>query len=103
MDRVVTRRRFLGGAAAVGSATLLPTMGSAQAKSDIQKAAARKVSDTANTSLTRASVARVKWKAEPFAMTEVRLLPGYWKDMMELNRSYLYSLPNERLAHNFRV
>jgi DUF1680 family protein len=45
----------------------------------------------------------VKWKAEPFSMTEVRLLPSYWKEMMELNRSYLYSLPNERLAHNFRV
>jgi len=59
--------------------------------------------DTANASLTHASVAKVKWKAEPFSMTEVRLLPSFWKDMMELDRSYLYSLPNERLAYNFRV
>jgi len=36
-------------------------------------------------------------------MTDVRLLPGPWKDMAELNRSFLYSLPNDRLAHNFRV
>jgi hypothetical protein len=36
-------------------------------------------------------------------MPQVRLLPSFWKDTMELNRSYLYSLPNERLAHNFRV
>jgi len=36
-------------------------------------------------------------------MADVRLLPGLWKDMAELNRSFLYSLPNDRLAHNFRV
>jgi DUF1680 family protein len=103
MKQFVTRRRFLGGAAAIGSAAILQSPGIAQAKSDSPKANAKKTVDTANTSLTRASVAKVKWKAEPFSMTEVRLLPGYWKDMMELDRSYLYSLPNDRLAHNFRV
>jgi hypothetical protein len=36
-------------------------------------------------------------------MTEVRLLPSFWKDMMELDRSYLYSLPNDRLAYSVRV
>ena len=36
-------------------------------------------------------------------MTEVRLLPSFWKDTMELNRSFLYSLPNDRLLYNFRV
>src|SRR5215469_77929 len=103
MDQFVTRRRFLGGAAAVGSAALLPSPGIAQTKSAGQKAAAKTAANTAATSLTHVAVAKVKWKAEPFSMTEVRLLPGFWKDMMELNRSYLYSLPNERLAHNFRV
>lgn len=99
-DRAVTRRRFLGGVAAAGSAALLPNTGIAQGKVTAAKKAA---ADTANASLAHSSVAKVKWKVEPFSMTEVRLLPGYWKDMMELNRSYLYSLPNERLAHNFRV
>ena len=42
-------------------------------------------------------------KAEPFPMTDVRLLPSFWTDTMERNRSFLYSLPNDRLAHNFRV
>lgn len=59
--------------------------------------------DTVIATLTQASVAKVQWKAEPFAMTEVRLLPSFWKDMMELDRSYLYSLPNDRLAYSVRV
>ncbi len=42
-------------------------------------------------------------KAEPFPMTDVRLLPSFWSDTMERNRSFLYSLPNDRLVHNFRV
>src|ERR1039458_9051688 len=101
MNLKPTRRHFLGGAAAAGALTLLPSKaGAAVADS---KAMASSGLDTANVSLTRAAVAKIKWKAEPFSMTQVRLLPSFWKDMMELNRSYLYSLPNERLAHNFRV
>jgi DUF1680 family protein len=42
-------------------------------------------------------------KVHAFPLTDVRLLPGPWKDIAELNRSFLYSLPNDRLAHNFRV
>ncbi|HVC48132.1 MAG TPA: glycoside hydrolase family 127 protein, partial [Terracidiphilus sp.] len=59
--------------------------------------------DVATKDLTHSAVAKVEWKAEPFSMTDVRLLPGFWKETVELNRSYLYSLPNDRLAHNFRV
>jgi DUF1680 family protein len=93
----LSRRQFLGGAAAAGTAALLPSPSSANAPSKEQSI------DIATRNLTSAAVARVKWKAEPFSMTEVRLLPGYWKNTMELNRSFLYSLPNERLVHNFRV
>jgi DUF1680 family protein len=100
----LTRRHFLGGAAAAGTSTLLPMKTAALSPAAPDKKTATAIAtDTANATLTRAPVARVKWKAEPFSMTEVRLLPSPWKDMMELNRSYLYSLPNERLAHNFRV
>jgi DUF1680 family protein len=98
MDLRQTRRQFLGGAVAVGTSSLLLTK--ADAASSKQTANG---SDTAIASLVHAPVARVQWKAEPFAMTEVRLLPSFWKDMMELDRSYLYSLPNDRLAYNFRV
>jgi len=46
---------------------------------------------------------KARLKAEPFPMPQIRLLPSVWMDMMELNRSFLYSLPNDRLVHNFRV
>ena len=103
MDLRLTRRHFLGGAAAAGASTLLSGKAAALAKESDAKAGAAATTDTAITSLTQASVAKVKWKAEPFSMTDVRLLPSYWKDTMELDRSFLYSLPNDRLAHNFRV
>jgi uncharacterized protein len=105
MDLKLTRRHFLGGAAAAGTSTLLPLQARALSSTSPQssKAAVQGGADTATTTLTRAVVAKIKWKAEPFSMTEVRLLPSFWKDMMELNRSYLYSLPNERLAHSFRL
>jgi DUF1680 family protein len=96
----VTRRTFLGSVAATGTAALLPSATAAMADAPAKKTSAE---DTATQTLTNASVAKVEWKAKPFPMPEVRLLPSVWKDTMELNRSYLYSLPNERLAHNFRV
>lgn len=43
------------------------------------------------------------WKARPFPMTQVRLRSGYLKEMQERDRVYLYMLPNDRLAHSFRV
>ena len=100
----LTRRRFLGGAAAAGAASLLPSTAVALADSGGKKVVGNSAADGAATQTpTGAAVAKVQWKAKPFPMTEVRLLPGFWKDTMELNRSFLYSLPNERLAHNFRV
>jgi DUF1680 family protein len=100
----LTRRRFLGGAAAASTVALLPSTTSALANSNGKKVAANSAAaDTATQTLTGATVAKIQWKAKPFSMTEVRLLPSFWKDTMELNRSFLYSLPNERLAHNFRV
>ena len=46
---------------------------------------------------------KVQWKAQPFPMEQVRLLPGALKDMQERDRIYLYMLPNDRLAHSFRL
>ncbi len=92
---MLSRRRFLGSAAAAGSAALLPAAGTALPVAPSQ--------DIALNDLVHSKVEKVAWKVEPFSMTEVRLLPSPWKDMMELDRSYLYSLPNDRLAYNFRV
>ncbi|MFP5229203.1 MAG: beta-L-arabinofuranosidase domain-containing protein, partial [Acidobacteriota bacterium] len=103
MNRSLSRRTFLSSAACAGAAALLPTGAMALASQKAAKAAAFTGGDTAVQYLTNAAVARVQWKVKPFPMPDVRLLPSFWNDTMELNRSFLYSLPNERLAYNFRV
>jgi uncharacterized protein len=102
MKRTVSRRKFLEGAAITGAAALLPNHAAALRLNDLAAPTAIG-QDIANHALVDAAVAKVQWKAKPFAMPESRLLPSFWKDTMELNRSFLYSLPNERLAYNFRV
>ena len=42
-------------------------------------------------------------RAEPFPMTQVRLLAGPFHDLAEWNRGYLDRLPASRLVHNFRL
>jgi uncharacterized protein len=42
-------------------------------------------------------------KVQPFPMTQVRLLPGIYKDAQEWNRGYLQRLNADRLIHNFRL
>src|SRR5208282_4721094 len=42
-------------------------------------------------------------KAQPFPMTQVRLLPGPFHDAQEWNRGYLQRLSADRLLHNFRL
>ncbi len=41
--------------------------------------------------------------AEPFPLTQVRLLDGPFQHAMELDRKYLLSLDPDRLLHNFRT
>jgi DUF1680 family protein len=43
----------------------------------------------------------VALKAQPFPMTQVRLLPSIFKDAEEANRAYMQRLPAERLSRNF--
>ncbi|MGB6974251.1 MAG: beta-L-arabinofuranosidase domain-containing protein [Terracidiphilus sp.] len=102
MKRNVSRRKFLGSAAITGAAALLPKHAAALGRGGLGARVAAG-EDIANHALVDAAVSKVQWKAKPFAMPEVQLLPSFWKDTMELDRSFLYSLPNERLAYNFRV
>jgi uncharacterized protein len=46
---------------------------------------------------------KVALKAQPFPLTEVRLLDGPFKQAMQLDGQYLLSLDADRLLHNFRV
>jgi len=88
----VSRRNFLATAATVAGALAWPRALFAQdAVLDIPRS---------NNHLGRE---KVLWKVEPFPMTQVRLRSGPFKDMMDVNRTYLLELPNDRLLHMFRV
>ncbi|MFZ0663720.1 MAG: glycoside hydrolase family 127 protein [Acidobacteriaceae bacterium] len=102
MNEKVTRRGFLGGAAIFGTAALLPSTAAALEKGACE-APQSTGKDTAVQALTGSPVSKIQWQAEPFPMPDVQLLPSFFKDTMELNRSWLYSLPNDRLAHSFRL
>ena len=88
-----TRRSFLASVAALSGSTLLAPPSQALTRESEERAsvAVHPVAD------------KVSSKAQPFPMGEVRLLPGPFRDAMEIDRSYLYSLPNDRLAYNFNV
>src|SRR3954449_13124477 len=40
---------------------------------------------------------------QPFAMTDVRVTGGPFREAQEANRRVLHKLPVDRLVHNFRV
>ncbi|HEY3321389.1 MAG TPA: beta-L-arabinofuranosidase domain-containing protein [Planctomycetota bacterium] len=46
---------------------------------------------------------KVEPKAQPFELTQVRLLDGPFKDATELDRKYLHDLDADRLLHTFRL
>jgi hypothetical protein len=68
MNMKPTRRHFLGGAVAAGTVALLPTQaGATPIAAGVSDKAASVATDTAITDLTHAAVAKVQWKAKPFA------------------------------------
>lgn len=89
----LSRRSFLGSAAALGGLFLLPH--ELQAFQD----AVMDVPVSANGS----GYEKVEWRYLDFPMPQVRMQSGILRDAMETNRQYLHLLPNDRLAHNFRV
>ena len=54
-------------------------------------------------SVDRHGFEKVAWKVNPFPMTAIRLSSGYLRELQERDRMYLYMLPNDRLAHSFRL
>ena len=85
----LSRRHFLTSAAAATAAAALPATAPAEPRPQSLRALH--------------PIPTQQRAVQPFALTEVRLLPSPFKDAMERNRSFLYSIPNDRLAHNFRV
>jgi uncharacterized protein len=87
-----TRRHFLAGSTAAAAASLLASHLSF-AQDPVVDASAESAHGVRE---------RVAWVAEPFPLTDVRLLPGIFYDQQEINRAYLHTLDNDSLLWSFR-
>ncbi|HYH01402.1 MAG TPA: beta-L-arabinofuranosidase domain-containing protein [Terriglobales bacterium] len=90
----VSRRQFMGAAAAAAGVALIPEQVMA-----LQDPVLNTIQRNGKT----ISNEKVPWKLRPFPMKQVRLLDGPFKQHMEANRRYLHALPTDRLAHTFRI
>jgi uncharacterized protein len=94
--RRITRRDFVGSAAATASAFFLPS----RVKASWGQPSAPSVADSQSEESPRE---QSRWNVEPFPMNRVRLLDGPFKKQMEINREWMGSLPTDRLLHTFRL
>src|SRR6185437_15528537 len=92
----VSRRKFMAGAAAIAGAAVLPSSASTVFAQD-------PVVNSIDSTGKPVNRERVPWSAVPFPMKQVRLLEGTCQRVQEKNRQYLHSLPNDRLAHLFKI
>jgi uncharacterized protein len=91
----ISRRKFVATAAAAGAAAVLPHAAFAVQGQAPSPASAR--------ALKLAGREVVPMRAIPFPMKNVRLGPGPFRAAAEANRSYLKTLPTDRLLHTFRL
>ncbi|MBV8115319.1 MAG: glycoside hydrolase family 127 protein [Silvibacterium sp.] len=89
----LTRRRFLTGSTATAAAAWLLNSRSSFAQDPVVDSAAEAAHGVRE---------RVAWMAEPFPLTDLRLLPGIFYDQQEINRAYLHTLDNDSLLWSFR-
>ncbi len=92
-DHPFSRREFLNSAAAAGGLFLLPR----------HLHALQDAVDDVPVSANRTGYEKVFWKYRDFPMTQVRMRDGLLRTALEINRDYLFLVPNDRLAHMFRV
>ncbi len=90
----VSRRQFLASASGTFAAAALTKVPGAQAQD-----ATLKVPVSEN----KTGHEKISWKVQPFPMKQVRLRPGPFLTAQQTNLHYLNSIPNDRLAHMFRV
>ncbi|HTD55929.1 MAG TPA: beta-L-arabinofuranosidase domain-containing protein, partial [Silvibacterium sp.] len=87
-----TRRSFLAGSTAAAAVSLLGSRCSL-GQDPITDGAAESAHGVRE---------QVAWMAEPFPLTDVRLVPGIFYDQQEINRAYLHTLNNDSLLWSFR-
>lgn len=90
------RRQFMATAALAGGVALLP----AGLRADPPQTP---VVDAPATGAASPGREIVPWKVSPFRNNQVRLLDGIFKQQTEANLGFLRQLPNDRLAHMFRL
>ncbi len=95
----ITRRQLLGAGALAAGASLVPGRFMSAMVTDLAWSNQDPVVDAVKGSASRE---RIAWKIQPFPMTQVRLRPGPFQQMLEINRRYVAMLPNDRLLHSFR-
>src|SRR5215470_13387157 len=97
----LSRRQFVSrvasGIASAGLAACLPKSVSAVVVSPAAAAA------PPPQNFSRGPRERIRFKAVPFPLEQVRLLDGPFLDAARVNQEWLESLPVERLFHSFRV
>ncbi len=92
----VNRREFMGLAALSAGALALPAA--------LEGAMPQNpVIDTVVQNGTPVNHEKEPWKVLPFPNNQVRLTDGIFKEQMQANLGYLRMLPNDRLAHTFRL
>ncbi|MGH9524688.1 MAG: beta-L-arabinofuranosidase domain-containing protein, partial [Terriglobales bacterium] len=90
----VSRRKFVSTVAAAAGGALLPSRSLAGLLQDPTLDSPQRGHSSAE---------HVAWKALPFPLRHVRLLPGVFKTVSDRNLEYLKSLPEDRLMHTFRL
>ena len=88
---LLTRRHFLAGSTATAASLLASRLSLAQ--DPVVDSAAESAHGVRE---------QIAWLAEPFPLTDVRLLPGTFYDQQEINRAYLHTLDNDSLLWSFR-
>jgi len=91
-----TRRQFFSTTAAMAGYTLLPNAVGARA-GQVSSAL------TPGMRRERTGKQKVPGRVQPFALSQVRLRRGVFRDALEADRRYLHLLPSDRLLHTFRV
>ena len=87
--RGVTRRGFLGSAAAVGAG--------------LAAGLSPEIAEPSGPAALPSGTPTASGAIRPFPLTQVRLLPGPWREAEERNGRYLLGIPPDRLLHTFRI
>jgi uncharacterized protein len=103
-----SRRRFVAAAATALGASLMPRISVSAVPQDpaidtLRAQASPQGQRRRDQGPKGSEREKVGWKLQPFTLDQVRLLDGPFKQAMDVNNTWLLSLPPDRLLHTFRL